>query len=377
MVVPSRRQGRGMGSIFNIVGCSVALLCHFAGNPTAHPKYRGLHRLLLNSLRRGMPRAVALRDLRPNGGHCYTFTVDDDLPDDSNASSTIVLFEDGKSLPRWHCRTGKTIATEGRGTYMHIGSTIYFATSDNSSPLTNGRKYTAMHTLTSDPAVFVHLMKWQKATNATGAARLFEMLRILWPGHFSYAALSGAGPDATLSDVHFAIDQEAQMRLAARSLSTRPVAGTAGQWDVEITALAPVESPGEPWSLRARVDLSPTAETLLLSLGIDGPGGLFLSLDHTTPGTFAAKFGKLGAIRAMLLANFGDMAALERWTGTMARLATAPLSDGGFGLALDQQGMDALAHILSDSAIAHVHELTVHTTTGERRAALKQVAHGD
>jgi hypothetical protein len=24
-----------------------------------------------------------------------------------------------------------------------------------------------------------------------------------------------------------------------------------------------------------------------------------------------------------------------------------------------------------------VHELTVHTTTGERRAALKQVAHGD
>ncbi len=292
-----------MGSIFNIVGCSVALLCHFAGNPTAHPKFRGLHRLLLNSLRCGMPRAVALRDLRPNEGHCYTFTVDDDLPDDFNASSTIVLFEDGKSLPRWHCRTGKTIATEGRGTYMHVGSTIYFATSDNSSPLTNGRKYTAMHTLTSDPAVFVRLMKWQKTTNATGAARLFEMLQILWPGHFGYAAASGTGPDVILSDVRFAIDQEAQMRLAARSLSARPVAGTAGQWDVEITALAPVESPSEHWSLRGRVDLSPTAETLLLSLSIDGPGGFFLSLDHTAPGTFTATFGKLGAIRAMLLAE--------------------------------------------------------------------------
>jgi hypothetical protein len=377
MVVPSRRQGRGMGSIFNIVGCSVALLCHFAGNPTAHPKYRGLHRLLLNSLRGGMPRAVALRDLRPNAGHCYTFTVDEDLPDDSNASSTIVLFEDGKSLPRWHCRTGKTIATEGRGTYVHIGSTIYFATSDNSSPLTNGRKYTAMHTLTSDPAVFVRLMKWQKTTNATGAAQLFEMLQILWPGHFSYAALSGAGPDATLSDVHFAIDQEARMRLAARSLSARPVAGVAGHWDFEITALAPVESPSEHWSLRGRVDLSPTAETLLLSLGIDGPGGFFLSLDHTTPGTFTAKFGKLAGIRAMLLANLGDMAALERWIGTMARLATTPLSDGGFGLALDQQAMDALAHLLSDRAIAHAHELTVRTTTSERQAVLKQVAHGD
>lgn len=366
-----------MGSIFNIVGCSVALLCHFAGNPTAHPKFRGLHRLLLNSLRGGVPRPVALRELRPNEGHCYSFTVDDDLPDDSNASSTIVLFEDGKSLPRWHCRTGKTIVTEGRGTYMHVGSTIYFATSDNSSPLTNGRKYTAMHTLTSDPAVFVRLVKWQKTTNATGAARLFEMLQILWPGHFGYAAASGTGPDVILSDVRFAIDQEAQMRLAARSLSARPVTGTAGQWDVEITALAPVESPSEHWSLRGRVDLSATAETLLLSLSVDGPGGFFLSLDHSAPGTFTAKFGKLSAIRTMLLANVGDMAGLERWIGTMARLATAPLSEGGFGLALDQQGMEALAHILSDRAVTHAHELTVHTTNGERQAVLKQVAHDD
>jgi hypothetical protein len=376
MVVPSRRQGRGMSSIFNIVGCSAALLCHFAGNPTAHPKFRGLHHLLLNSLRGGVPRTVSLRDLRPNEGHCYTVTVDEDLPDDSNASSTIVLFEDGKSLPRWHCRTGKIIATEGRGTYMHIGRTIYFATSDNSSPLTNGRKYTAMHTLTPDPAVFVRLMKWQKATTATGAARLFEMLQILWSGHFSYAVASGTGPDVILSDVRFAIDQGAQMRLVARSLSASPVAGTAGQWDVEITALAPAESLDEPWSLRGRVDLSPTAETLLLSLGIDGPGGFSLSLDHTTPGTFTAKFGKLGAIRAMLLAEFGDMAALERWIGTMARLAVAPLSDGGFGLVLDQQGMNALANILSDGAIAQAHELTVHTTSGERQAVLTQVAHG-
>ena len=366
-----------MGSIFNIVGCSVALLCHFAGNPTAHPKFRGLHRLLLNSLRGGIPRAVALRDLRPNEGHCYTFTVADDLPDDTLASSTIVLFEDGKSLPRWHCRTGRTIATEGRGTYMHVGSTIYFATSDNSSPLTNGRKYTAMHTLTSDPAVFVSLMKWQKATNATGAAQLFEMLQILWPQHFGYAAASGIGPDVILSDVRFAIDQEVQMRLAARSLSARPVTGTAGQWDVEITALAPVQSPDQHWSLRGRVDLSPMAETLLLSLSVDGPGGFFLSLDHAAPGTFTARFGKLGAIRAMLLASFGDMAALERWIGTMVRLATAPLSDGGFGLALDPQGTDALAHILSDSAIAHAYELTVQTITGERQAVLKQVAHDD
>ena len=365
-----------MGSIFNIIGCSAALLCHFADNPIAHAKHRRLHRQLLNTLR-DMPRTIALRDLRHADGHCYTFTIDEDLPDDANAASTIVLFEDGASLPRWHCRVGKTIVTEGRGTYGHIGRTIFFSTSDNSSPLTNGRKYTGMHALTADPDVFKRLMSWRKKTHATGAARLFEMLQILWTRHFGYAALSGTGPDATLSDVHFAIDQEGRMRLAARSLLARPVTGAAGHWDFEIIALAPVESPSEHWSLRGRVDLSPTAETLLLSFGIDGPGGFFLSLDHTTPGRFIAKVGKLAEIRAMLLANFGDMAALERWIGTMVRLATAPLSEGGFGLALDQQGMDALAHLLSDGAIAREHELTVRATTSERQAVLTQVAHGD
>lgn len=363
-----------MSSIFNIIGCSAALLCHFAGNPTAHPKLRGLHRLLLNSLR-SMNRTVALRNLRHAEGHCYTFAIDDDLPDDALLSSTIVLFEDGKSLPRWHCRNGKTIAAEGLGTYAHIGRTIYFSTSDNSSPLTNGRKYTAIHTLATDPAVFGGLMSWRKTTKATGAAQLFEMLQILWPRHFDYAASSGAGPGVILSDVHCAIDQEAKMRIAARSLSVRPVAGTAAQWDFEIAALSAAESPDQRWSLRGRVDLSPAAQVLLLSLGIEGPGGFLLSFDHTVPGAIAMRFGKLGAIRAVLMAELGDMVALERWSGAIARLVTAPLSDGGFGLSLDQEGRDALAQIFSDGAIAREHELTVRTATGERRAELKQVAH--
>lgn len=362
-----------MGSIFNVVGCSAALLCHLACNPTTHPKQGALHRQLLNCLR-SVPHTVGLRDLRHAEGHRYVFTVDDDLPDDS-ASSTIVLLEDGKSLPRWHCRDGKTIATEGLGRYVHAGRAIHFSTSDNSSPLTNGRKYTALHTVTTDPTVFGRLTSWRKTATTTGAAQLFEMLRILWPGHFEYAALSGTGPDAVLSDVRFAIDQEKAMRLAARSLSARPVAGTVGQWDFEIAALAPIESPREQWSLRGRVDLSPTADILLLSLGIDGPDGFFLSFDHATLGTLAARFGKLGAIRAMLLADFRDMAALEKWTGTIARLITAPLADGGFGLLLDQEGKSTLAQIFSDNMVAREHELTVRIADGERQAVLRQAAH--
>ena len=364
-----------MGSIFNIVGCSAALLCHFAGNPIAHQKHRALYRQLLNSLR-DMPRTVALRDIKHAEGHCYTATIDDDLPDDALASSTLALFEDGATLPRWHCRVGQTIVAEGRGTYGHIGRTIYFSTSDNSSPLTNRRKYTAIHVLTGEPAVFNRLMSWRKKTSATGAAKLFEMLQILWAAYFSYGALTGTGPDAVLTDVRLAIDQEKKMLLAARSVSARPVAESGGQWDFEIAALAAVGSPNELWSLRGRVDLSPTAGIPLLSLGIDGPGGFFLSLDRPSPGVLAAKFGKLGAIRALLLSEFGDMAALERWTATMARLATAPLSDGGFGLVLDQQGMGVLAHIFADSTVAQAHELTIDTGPGERPAVLRQAAHG-
>jgi hypothetical protein len=362
-----------MGSIFNIVGCSAALLCHLAGNPVAHPRPGVVLRQLLNVLR-DAPRSIGLRNLRHAEGHRYVFNIDDDLPDDS-ASSTIVLLEDGKSLPRWHSRDGTSIATVGLGRYAHAGNAIHFSTSDNSSPLTNGRKYTALHTVTADPATFGRLAAWRKTTTATGAAQLFEMLRILWPGYFEYGALSGTGPDAVLSDVRLAIDQEKLLRLAARSLAARPVAGAADQWDFEIAGIASAAAPTEQWQARGRIDLSPGADLRLLSLSIDGPGGFLLSLDHATAGRLAMRVGKLDAVRAMLLAEFGDVAALERWTGTMARLATAPLAEGGFGLALDDDAANTLAHILSDEAIAREHALTVRTVDGVRQAELKRVAH--
>ena len=364
-----------MGSIFNIVGCSAALLCHFAANPTAHPKHRGLHGLLFNCLR-NMPRDIPLRNLRQLEGHCHTFTIDDDLPDDATASSTIVLFEDGKSLPRWHFRNAKKIAEEGCGTYLHVGRTIYFSTSDNSSPLSNGRKYSAIHTLSTDPEIFRRLMSWRKVTNATGAARLCEMLQILWPGHFGYAASSGTGPDVALSGLNLAIDQEARMRLTARSFSARAVAGTAAQWEFDIAALAAADAPDARWNLRGRIDLSPDADALLLSLGIDGPGGFLLSFERTSPGTILAKVRNPAAIRAALLAWCGDEAALDAWAAVVTRLATASLSDGGFGLALDQEGKNDLARIVAGSAAGQEYELTITTATSGWLAVLKQVAHG-
>jgi len=89
------------------------------------------------------------------------------------------------------------------------------------------------------------------------------------------------------------------------------------------------------------------------------------------------RLGKLGIIRDMLLAEFGDMAALEEWTATMARLVTAPLAEGGFGLALDDNAANRLSHILSDDGVAREHELTVKIVGGMRQAELKRTSHGN
>ncbi len=90
-------------------------------------------------------------------------------------------------------------------------------------------------------------------------------------------------------------------------------------------------------------------------------------------GTIAVKLGGLRAIRPAMLAWFGDEAALMDWVAGIGRLVTAPLSDGGFGLSLDQDGLTTLAAMLSDSGIDRRYELTVRPAADKRDAVLKQV----
>ena len=358
-----------MGSVFNIVGCTAALLCHFAANPIAHPERRNWHRQLLNSLR-DAPREIRLTNLRRAQGHCYAVTIDEDLPDD-NTSSTIILFEDGKSLPRWHFREPRKIVEEGRGAYQHAGKTIYFASSDNSSPLENGRTYTAIHALSTNPEAFQRLADWRKTTKATGAARLFEMLAITWGRHFSSEQASGAGPDVLLSGIRFAIDRDARMTLTASAMTVRAVGDA--QWEFDIAELAAADEPDAHWNLRGRIDLAPEAASMLTALRIEGPAGFSLSFDRDTLGTIAVKLGGLRAIRPAMLAWFGEEAGLVDWIGGIGRLLTAPLSDGGFGLSLDQDGLSMLAAMLSDSGMHQRYELTIRPAADGRDAVLTQV----
>lgn len=359
-----------MGSVFNILGCSAALLCHFACNPVAHAERRQLHRLLLNGLR-DAPREIPLRNLQHVEGHCYAFKIDEDLPDDRYTNSTIVLFEDGRSLPRWHFREAKKIASEGLGTYQHAGRVIYFSTSDNTSPLQNGRKYTAVHSLTVAPEAFSQLQNWKQTTAARGAAKLFEMLRILWPRHFGFEQALGDGPDASLSGVRLSIDRDATMTLRARSISVR--ARSDGAWEFEIGQIATAADPNASWDVSGCVNLAPNADTLVPHVAIKGPGGFMASFDCASDGVIAATFDKLGAIRPAMRAWFNTEDALGQWAAWIGRLATAPLADGGFGLSLDDESLATLGRMFTPKGADHRYELVIHPAAGRRDASLKQV----
>ena len=74
-------------------------------------------------------------------GHCWIGIVPDDLLTDKESTSRLVIYEDGSPLLYQHCSHGE-IRSIGLGRYSHWGREIYFASSDNTSPISNGRKYT-------------------------------------------------------------------------------------------------------------------------------------------------------------------------------------------------------------------------------------------
>ncbi|MGF7072396.1 hypothetical protein [Mucilaginibacter sp. R-33] len=89
-------------------------------------------------------KSISLIGLRSDSGFCYKIGYD--LPEigDSNTSPTVSklrLFENGVELGPAHS-THHDIRSFGLGQFSHWGNTLYFSTSDNSNPLTNGRKYT-------------------------------------------------------------------------------------------------------------------------------------------------------------------------------------------------------------------------------------------
>jgi len=72
--------------------------------------------------------------------HCHTIPLPPEWVSDASGRSAITLFEDGLPLGPAHV-SHDDIRTLGKGRYSHWGEALYFSTSDDTDPNTNGRVY--------------------------------------------------------------------------------------------------------------------------------------------------------------------------------------------------------------------------------------------
>jgi len=83
---------------------------------------------------------------RREGGHCWTWQPRREIPQgDSGVSqdSSLLILENERALGPAHA-VHDDIRTNGGGRYSHWGPQLYWSTSDNSDPNTNGRTYRAV-----------------------------------------------------------------------------------------------------------------------------------------------------------------------------------------------------------------------------------------
>lgn len=88
--------------------------------------------------------SISLIGLKSDSGYCYKIGYDLPQIGDSDSLpriSTMQLYENGVPLGPAHA-VHHDIRLYGQGQYSHWGNTLYFSTSDNTNPLSNGRKYT-------------------------------------------------------------------------------------------------------------------------------------------------------------------------------------------------------------------------------------------
>ena len=98
---------------------------------------RVLRRMLFMRIRH----PVLLTGIEPQTGHCFRAKVSPRIGSDSDDVSRVRIYEDDKPLPMAHV-AHLTIAELGLGRFSHWDSHLYFSSSDNTDPRTNGRKYT-------------------------------------------------------------------------------------------------------------------------------------------------------------------------------------------------------------------------------------------
>ena len=86
------------------------------------------------------PFSGELAEVAHEKGHCYVASLRRKLISDLDGRSRLMLFEDGHELPHPHSDHDE-IRDLGAGRYSHWGEAVFFSSSDNTNPSTNGRRY--------------------------------------------------------------------------------------------------------------------------------------------------------------------------------------------------------------------------------------------
>jgi len=82
--------------------------------------------------------------MRPEIGHCTTYELGPQFPGDGvpgGPPSTLRLLEDDRELGPAHVPHAD-VREHGLGRYSHWGAALWFSSSDNTDPRSNGRRYT-------------------------------------------------------------------------------------------------------------------------------------------------------------------------------------------------------------------------------------------
>lgn len=84
--------------------------------------------------------AGELHDFHQETQFCWVAPVPAKLLSDKDSASRLMVYEDGRPLGPAHCAHDE-IRRHGNGGFSHWGAQVYFSTSDNSDPQTNGCRY--------------------------------------------------------------------------------------------------------------------------------------------------------------------------------------------------------------------------------------------
>src|SRR5262245_16029371 len=133
---------------------------------------------------------IPITKANPNSGHLWATSIPQKIPrtlrhlyrmsnGDMDGDRSAKLTENGRPLGPGGA-LHEDIRQMGQGRYSHLGGGLYFSTSDNSDPTTNGRAY--VMTITSKPRIFVYQA-------GAGFAGLASLLFILWIKKLTFSEL--------------------------------------------------------------------------------------------------------------------------------------------------------------------------------------------